>query len=134
MQKNIQNGVAKPKTRDELVAQVAVLDELIKVVAREDEDRRRDLSEMLGSIDFYKGEYGSRTERSVKVLSWNGIIFNIGELKAAADFSILLERERNKDKEIADLLARISVLEHPEKHKHNECQCKECIRAREWRP
>lgn len=70
----------------------------MEIMKETDVSRRTVLSEMLDSYE-YTSAYGmSRQEKSVKVRNWMGIAFLIGELKADANYAMVIEaRDRLKE-------------------------------------
>lgn len=81
-----------------------------------DEDRRlREVfSNLLDSAEYVQ-EYGfsHSKERKVVVQSWEGIAFMIGELKADADYSCVIEAREMLKREKGELLERLHQLENP---------------------
>ena len=73
------------------------------------------LSELLGSIEYTRGLGYSTNEGRVKVQSWEGIAFLIGELKSDADYSLIVEQVKNLKDVERQLREKIYQLENPEK-------------------
>lgn len=92
-----------------------MLEEKLTRMVDEDHRIRSVFSEMLESYE-YTQEYGySSKSRKVSVMSWEGIAFAMGELKADADYSCVIEARESLKRENAELRERIMRLEHPER-------------------
>lgn len=88
-------------TREELIAENAKLINEIETRDANDRKLRTTLSELLDSVeveverDPYSMHRRAVKTRTVILQDWIGIAFLIGELKADANYSILLEGERS---------------------------------------
>ena len=92
----------------------------LEAAEREDLERRKILSGLLDSYETIRERYSDRDERKLVVQSWLGIAFLIGELKADANYSLLLEGKENLLRENAELRERIYRLEHPKPKMPND--------------
>jgi hypothetical protein len=97
----------KKPTNAELISENAELKTLLDSYKQKDLTIRTDLSKLLDSYTYEsRYRYGDK-EKKVDVQSWLGIAFMIGELKADADFSILLLREEDHKRTIKALNQRL---------------------------
>ena len=90
------------REKEELERKVAYQADIIKQQDADDLKVRTELSELLGSYKIkYENNYGMHREegtKEVEVQSWIGIAFLIGELKADANYAMVLEaRDRFRD-------------------------------------
>lgn len=100
-------------TKEELLKTNERLENKLKVFESEDLRVRTVFSELLDSTYFESDFYGSRKEKKVKVLSWEGIAFLMGELKADANYSMVIQGRDEFREENRFLKEQIKNLEHP---------------------
>ena len=105
-------------TKEELIKNNAALESEVATLKSEDLRLRETFCDLLDSAEFVQ-EYGfsQNRERKVVVQSWEGIAFMLGELKADAEFSLSLERERILRDEKGQLLNELSRLSNPKEEK-----------------
>lgn len=99
--------------KDDLIKENARLMAEVEALNREDETRRKELSALLNSYDLYVDKWTGRKDKAVAVQSWLGIAFLIGELKADADYSCVLEARENFRRENEELHREIKDLKNP---------------------
>lgn len=106
------------QTKEQLQKTNIILAEKIKIIEQEDYERRKVLSELLGSYE-YVSEYGysSKNKKEINVRDWLGISYLIGELKSDADYSCLLEGREMLRAENEELKQQLYKLTHPEEKK-----------------
>lgn len=83
-------------TKEQQKNEIVKLSLEITILKEEDLRLRKVLSDLLKSYTIKSpGLYGVRGEQTkeLKVLSWEGIAFRIGELNADANYSILLQEK-----------------------------------------
>jgi hypothetical protein len=102
--------MAKQITKVELEKMVTTLE--VKLLHAEDEDKRvrQVFSELLESYYYESSNnsfYNNRDKKALDVQSWEGIAFMIGELKADANYAILLERLEVEKKDNLELRAEL---------------------------
>lgn len=105
----------KPLTKEQLVKINEEHVRRIDFLKYEDERTRAVLSELLGSYEFQVERWSQKTEKNVKVQSWLGIAFLIGELKADADYAMCIEARETLRKENDNLRRKIDELQNPPK-------------------
>lgn len=105
-------------TKEELIKYNTALESEVKMLKSEDLRLRETFCDLLDSVEFVQ-EYGfsQNRERKVVVQSWEGIAFMLGELKADAEFSLSLERERILRDEKGQLLNELSRLSNLKEEK-----------------
>lgn len=101
-------------TKEDLIKQNERLQVKADTMEAEDIRVRKVLSELLDSYE-YKTSYGysNSPEKTVKVRSWEGIAFLIGELKADADYSMCIEAREELKREVELWKKRVNDLENP---------------------
>ncbi len=106
-------------TKEELLAQNAVLQAKIDKTEKEDLERRTVLSGLLDSYEWISDGYGSynnKTTKKTMVRDWLGISFLIGELKADANYSCLIDGREMMRNEIADLKQQLATQREKNDH------------------
>lgn len=98
-------------TKEELIKLNERLEVKVKMLQSEDERMRTVFSELLDSTYYENDFYGSRKEKKTKVLSWEGIAFLMGELKADANYSCVIAGRDEFREENHILKTRIKELE-----------------------
>jgi len=88
---------------NDLKAKINFLEDQIEEFKKADKDIRRELSELLGSFSYPKMLGFSNEDKEINVKSWMGISCLIGELKADANYSILLKTNTGLREEIEKL-------------------------------
>ena len=90
--------MGKQITKKELQEENGLLKGKLSILASKDLELRTSISEMLDSFEFEKEPSTasfywnpSKAKRFLKVQEWLGIAFLIGELKADANYSIILQ-------------------------------------------
>jgi hypothetical protein len=103
----------KQKTRDELLVLNAALLEKVNEATREDMEIRSQLSEILGCHIIEKDFY-SRVinDQKIDIRSWLSIAALIGELKADANYSMVLESKEELRKELEEKAKEIFCLKN----------------------
>lgn len=101
----------KKKTKEDLLKENAQLIEKLEVALLAD----RSIRENLTSVLLYLPKvYNSISSIKPATMSWIDIAFNMGELRADADYSMLLEGREMMRREIEELKRQLNPL--PEKH------------------
>ena len=107
------------KTKDQLIKEIAILEEKNKQLLKQDLDVRTDLSALLGKHYFESESWGGESEKKVDVQTWIGIAFLIGELKADAHYSLVLESKKHLETNIDMLRGTIQKMREDSENKHN---------------
>ena len=87
--------------KEDLIKEVARLNDRNENWAREDKRVRTELSKILRYQNWDSG-IGSYS-RQEEPMTWIQIAFAMGELRADANYAMIIEQVRNKDMEIAAL-------------------------------
>ncbi len=105
------------QTKDSLLKQNLEFSMKIGLMEATDLKMRTILSELLGSFEYTTssdyGFSGRNKDKKVDVKEWVGIAFLIGELKADADYSILISEKVSLQNQNDNLRQRIIDLETP---------------------
>lgn len=103
-------------TKQELIELNAEL--TLKLSNMKDVDQlvRKDLSKLLDSYEFNDDDYrfGSGRKKELVIASWLEIAFMIGELKADANYSCVIEARETLKNDNQRLLDSIHELQNPE--------------------
>jgi hypothetical protein len=105
------------QTKEVLVKENAILKAEITRLNALDEDRRKTLSDLLDSYEyvpeFYNSYSNSKGKRQLNVRDWLGIAFLIGELKADADYAMVLQSRDHFQKEAETLRRQLEEIKNP---------------------
>lgn len=108
--------MSNQKTKEELVKENTLLEQKLSERGKEDLRIRTELSELLDSYTETTDRFGGGgVERKINVQSWLGIAFLIGELKADANYSMVLEAKENFRQRAAELEKENYLLKNPSK-------------------
>lgn len=95
------------KTKEQLEKENARLSERVEALVKVDEEVREKLSRLVGTPTYKTNYFG---ETNVVPLSWIEIAFAIGELKADADYSCVLEAKERFRQEAEELRQKLEEL------------------------
>lgn len=102
-------------TKDQLTKENATLTQKLENFKEQDLARRTVLSELLESYEW-TSEYGySNKTQKILVRDWLGIAFLIGELKADANYAMVLESKQRLLEEVDRLRREVMELKNPPK-------------------
>lgn len=87
-------------TKEQLVKENAKLNERLYVLERKDEELRQNLTEIL---NYYEHDPYTFSNSKMKPMTWIDIAFRIGELRADANYSRLLQEREELHQEINNL-------------------------------
>lgn len=102
-------------TKEDLIKTNERLQNRVKQLESEDLRIREVLSGLLDSYTFETDFYGGRKEKKTVVQSWEGIAFLMGELKADANYSMVIQARDEFINDNKMLKDRIMELENPQK-------------------
>lgn len=105
-------------SREEILKENATLRERIEQKRLEDENVRKVLSGLLDSYEYTQEySYSNRKEQKILIRDWVGIAFLIGELKADANYSMVIETREILRREKNDLEQKLFQLQNPTPNK-----------------
>jgi len=100
-------------TKQELIEKNAELRHALNSTEADDSIRRKEFSKLLDNYELSTGyNYGTQKKELV-IASWLEIAFMIGELKADANYSCVIEARERLKQDNQRLLERILDLENP---------------------
>jgi|CXWL01.1.fsa_nt_gi hypothetical protein len=83
-------------TKEQLIKENAVLTQKLELAKRKDEEVRENLT----SILLYSPQVYNSYSQKPKIMSWIDIAFNMGELRADANYSMLIDSREELKREI----------------------------------
>ena len=94
-----------------------MLEEQLSRMVSEDLRLREVFTDLLVENRAYitNDNWGTVRREKTPTLPWEGVAFMVGELKADADYSCVIEARESLKRENAELRERIMRLEHPER-------------------
>lgn len=99
-------------TKGLLIKRNAVLEQKIEAMVKTDLEIRETLSELLDSYEYDFNRWDNQKTKKIDVKDWLGIAFLIGELKADADYAIVLESKKRLSEENLEFRRRIEDLQN----------------------
>lgn len=101
------------QTKEQLLAENAKLTSKLEAWEANDRKLRDDFADLLDQYEWIKEYYSYDKKKVLTNLSWHKIAFLVGELKADANYSILLEEHRRGEKQNMELMEEIHRLKNP---------------------
>ena len=90
------------KTKDQIIKEMAEVEKTRQNLCTRDVHLRTQFSKVLANSSPTFNAYGGR--ENPKLMQWEEIFFEIGELNSDANYSVLLEEKHRVDNSIANLM------------------------------